>query len=499
MSDAPFSSTFSRPGDPRSRVATAARSGPTARQWPGRHRLRAIGSLASDLAIGSIAVTLATTIVNAAWHDPNGSFERLWTEIPAALLLLTGTSCCLGLYSPSTRSLIERFRLRAVATLIFVFASVPIWAYQGIWSGIAMAPLVGAIALVLASWREHVINARSAAWGASAAILGTGADSRSVARFFISQPIWGLRPTGFIDDGRSELETAGMPGEDELVSALPLLGSMENAHLSSVADVLIVPCTRELPHDRDALYRLGARQILIVSPVGTLAPLGVQVGHFDRFVGLEFGGRPSYPSETLKRAVDIALAVPLALIAAPIIGLLAVIIKIIDPGPALYGQQRLGRHGRPIQVLKLRTMYQNAEQKLEQVLANDAALRKHWERYFKLPKDPRILPHIGNFVRRTSLDELPQLWNVIRGDMSLVGPRPFPAYHMEAFELEFRALRLSVAPGLTGLWQVSSRSNGDLGLQRAQDSFYIRNRSLWLDFYILIITLPAVIAGRGAR
>jgi len=244
---------------------------------------------------------------------------------------------------------------------------------------------------------------------------------------------------------------------------------------------------------------LGVRQILVVNQLGEFASFGLQVRHFDRFVGLELGGRPSNPSRGLKRAIDLAVALPLALLTCPVIGLLALMIRITDPGPAFYGQQRVGRYGKPIRVLKLRTMYRDAEQRLEQVLATDATMREHWRRYFKLPQDPRILPYIGNLLRRTSLDELPQLWNVIRGDMSLVGPRPFPAYHMEAFDPEFQALRVTVPPGLTGLWQISSRSDGDLGVQRAQDCFYIRNRSLWLDFYILIATLPAVIGGGGAK
>jgi lipopolysaccharide/colanic/teichoic acid biosynthesis glycosyltransferase len=144
-------------------------------------------------------------------------------------------------------------------------------------------------------------------------------------------------------------------------------------------------------------------------------------------------------------------------------------------------------------------MYANGEQLLEEHLRRDQQTRAEWQRFFKLRHDPRILPIIGNLMRRSSADELPQLWNVIRGDMSLVGPRPLPAYHAEQFDDEFRALRTGVLPGITGLWQVSSRSEGDLQILRQQDFFYIRNWSPWLDFYILLQTGPAVLSAKGAR
>jgi lipopolysaccharide/colanic/teichoic acid biosynthesis glycosyltransferase len=199
-----------------------------------------------------------------------------------------------------------------------------------------------------------------------------------------------------------------------------------------------------------------------------------------------------------KRAIDIGFALIALVFTGPLLLLCAALVKLVSPGPAFIKVERFGRNERPIRMFKLRTMHVDAENLLKLHLRNNPTLVDEWTQSFKLREDPRLIPWIGSFLRKSSIDELPQLINVLRGDMSLVGPRPLPAYHLAAFDPEFRALRASVAPGLTGLWQVECRNTGGLRELIFWDSKYVAQRSTRADVAIICKTISAVVSGDGA-
>jgi exopolysaccharide biosynthesis polyprenyl glycosylphosphotransferase len=196
-----------------------------------------------------------------------------------------------------------------------------------------------------------------------------------------------------------------------------------------------------------------------------------------------------------KKAIDFVGAAALLLVVGVPFALVAVLVRLTSPGPVFFRQQRAGLNGRPFTMLKFRTMVSNAEQ-LKQELAQ---LNEMSGPVFKISNDPRVTP-LGRFLRKWSIDELPQLWNVLRGDMSLVGPRPLPVEEVARFDDLAHRRRLSVRPGLTCLWQVSGRNDvRDFKEWVRLDLEYIDNWSLWLDFKILLRTVPAVLTGAGAR
>jgi lipopolysaccharide/colanic/teichoic acid biosynthesis glycosyltransferase len=194
----------------------------------------------------------------------------------------------------------------------------------------------------------------------------------------------------------------------------------------------------------------------------------------------------------LKRSLDIALCVAVLPVALPILALSTLAVRLTSPGPVLFVQQRAGRGGKPFSIMKIRTMVVDAERQ-KAALKEQSAIKGP---DFKLTDDPRVT-RVGAFLRKTSLDELPQLWNVLNGDMSLVGPRP-TSFGMDTYE-RWHTERLEVQPGVTGLWQISDlRGDTNFGERVRMDISYVRQRSFSLDLLILLRTLPSVLLKRGA-
>jgi len=199
-----------------------------------------------------------------------------------------------------------------------------------------------------------------------------------------------------------------------------------------------------------------------------------------------------------KRPFDIGFSLFAILVTLPIMIFIAIIIKLTDGGSVFYSHIRVGYRGRKFKVLKFRSMYMDADKKLKEILDNDPKAKEEWEKTFKLKNDPRITP-IGKILRKTSLDELPQFLNVLKGDMSVVGPRPVVEEELKKYYKDKIEIYTSVKPGITGYWQVEGRNDvEDYKKRVAMDEWYVKNQSFLLDLKIILKTIKVMITGKGA-
>lgn len=199
----------------------------------------------------------------------------------------------------------------------------------------------------------------------------------------------------------------------------------------------------------------------------------------------------------VKRTFDIIFSVLVLFFAFPLFISLAILVRLSSKGPAIYAHERVGRAGKPFKCFKFRSMYPDADVRLKELLAKDPLLKAEWDQNHKLKNDPRITP-IGRFIRKTSLDELPQFLNVLKGDLSVVGPRPVVQAEVVKHLKEKAPKILSIRPGLTGIWQVSGRSNTSYHERILLDEKYVDTHNFWLDLKLIAKTLPAMLASRGA-
>ncbi len=239
------------------------------------------------------------------------------------------------------------------------------------------------------------------------------------------------------------------------------------------------------------------RKIVIIPSIENIPSTIMKTHDIAGSLGLEIQRNLLSPwGRFAKHAIDTILSIIIGILILPIIGILALLVCLDSKGSAFYAQTRIGFGGKPFKVWKFRTMVRNADQILNHHLVKNPSQMAEWEETQKLKNDPRIT-RVGNFLRKLSLDELPQIWNIVRGEMSLIGPRPCMPEQLSLYG-EVTDLYQSVRPGITGLWQVSGRNNTTFDERVYYDGYYVQNWSMWLDIYILIKTFWVVISRDGA-
>jgi exopolysaccharide biosynthesis polyprenyl glycosylphosphotransferase len=464
----------------------------------GLHRGRVWGLLAVDLL--AVCIALAGTFVLAQRIGPPaviGPSGALLALAVAAALAWPAVFAAYGLYERQTRAIAPSslddvaslfHALLAGSLLLLVIAQglkkttgwfvySPLEAVMFLGFALVLVPLGRAC---VRTWvLPQVMRPRRAL------IVGAGLEGRVVQRKLEAHPEFGLQVIGFVDHERAP-EVLGAP-ED-----LPrLVDTLE-------VDWVIVAAGEQPSSDMLDLMRAVRRPDVHLSIVPSYAELFASNATIEELEGIPVVSLPpmrlSRSIRTVKRAIDIVASGVGLLLLTPVLAACAIAIKLDSPGPVFFRQRRHGRAGREFKIVKFRSMVADAE--AQRMAMADLNEMEGSGPLFKMANDPRITK-VGAFLRKTSLDELPQLWNVLRGEMSLVGPRPFVIHESEQIT-GWAGRRLDTTPGITGLWQVLGRNDIPFDEMVKLDYVYVTNWSLWWDIKILLRTVPTVIGRRGA-
>lgn len=359
--------------------------------------------------------------------------------------------------------------------------------FLGLYWAAAMALFVAnRVALRgMARWaRRHGYNTRRFA------VAGTGPLARHAVQSLLGHREWGYEFAGYLLEG--PVVDAATPG--------PVLGQVRDLGRileHEVVDELLVAVSSEQAAVPREVLRVGEERGIPVKLCMDFSLLRISSISFEEVGGVPAIAFSPVPSDVValwaKRLFDVALSGAVLLLTAPLLAVTAIAIRLDSPGPVLFRQRRVGMNGRHFTLWKFRTMCVDAEARLAQLTGHNEVGGP----VFKMRNDPRVT-RVGRWLRKTSLDEFPQFWNVLRGDMSVVGPRPPIPAEVERYE-PWQRRRLSVKPGITCVWQVSGRSDIDFDQWMELDLQYIDNWSLWGDVRIVLRTVPAVLFGRGAH
>ncbi len=430
----------------------------------------------------------------------NGQFHpslywRLW-PITGIFILTYGLA---GLYPGIAISPVEELRrLTLTTTLMYLLLGAAIFLFREVelYSRAAFlsAWLLSLLFVIVGRYGLRGVCARKAWWGYPVVVLGAGKTGEMVVRTLKRHPTLGLKPVALLDDDiEKHRDIDGVPVVGQLSIAPAIAKNLKIPYaivaMPGVAYHQLLPLIER--------YGQLFPHLMIIPDLFGMASLWVAAKDLGGVLGLEVRQQLFLPGpRLLKSLLDKALVVLVGLACLPLIGLISLLITIDSPGPIFYRQTRIGRNGKLFKIVKFRSMVLNADRVLEQYFERSPQMRMDWEQDQKLKADPRIT-RVGRFLRQTSLDEMPQLWNVLQGEMSMVGPRPIIQEERRRYGDKFE-LYLQVLPGITGLWQVSGRNNITYDERVNFDTYYVRNWSVWLDIYILIRTIKVVLAGDGA-
>jgi Undecaprenyl-phosphate galactose phosphotransferase WbaP len=449
-----------------------------------------------DLALLTLAIAVAWWGVHYVGIGTGIDTSAFYVPIVIGFMLIAVE---LGLYPGIRLGPVEEFRRLAVsATLIFGTWTAGVILLTG---GLQNQPFFLSCAYLLSLTNLWVFRglarrllAKCPWWGFPTLVCGDDAVAPKVYQWLDANKRLGLRPVGVIADpsaldvGHDDPWYAGTWAEAGTIAA------QRNVYWA----VVVPPEGATTPIATTITEHLSAiPHIHILSELTGLPDHWSRHQQLDGLAGIHLQQNLMLPLPRMtKRVMDIVLTLAGGLVLLPLLFYIAVGVKLSSRGPVLYANERIGRDGRRFRMWKFRSMFTNGDVVLEYFLDAHPEYREEWETTQKLRWDPRIT-RIGRFIRKTSLDELPQLWNVLRGDMSLVGPRPI-LLEEEAKYGEYYALYTMVKPGITGMWQVSGRSNTSYDDRLQLVAYYVRNWSLWLDIYLLLKTVRIVFFGRGA-
>jgi len=352
------------------------------------------------------------------------------------------------------------------------------------------------INILLMRWSVRIIAAQLGIWGEPVVVLARGAKAEDLAQYFLQRRRLGFVPVlvATNSDGRTIISRR-VPVVD-----LNCLLAGSSTRLLEGVDTILIDASFFGQNSTDSSYiqLLGKFQhVIFISDMGWLEGASLAVRDFEGLIGIEARRNLlSTVGSSIKRIVDMMGSLLGMLLLSPFLLLIAALIKLDSAGPVFYIQPRIGMNGKRIHVYKFRTMVMNAEQALAEYLNLNTMAQREWDTTQKLRDDPRVTC-VGKFLRKFSIDELPQLFNILLGDMSLVGPRPIMVNQVRLYGAGIDIYR-GVRPGLTGLWQVSGRNHTTFQERASFDVYYVRHWSVWLDIYILLRTVWVVLSRDGA-